>query len=83
MVRLGSRRDEVLEPTEQSGEVWAAVRNLPARQAQVIALFYWEDRPIRDISEILGTSEETTKTHLKRARATLATVLDDHREGLS
>ena len=78
LMRIGSRRsNDVIEPTERSGEVWAAVRALPSRQAQVIALFYWEDRPIREIAAILDITEETTKTHLKRARSRLATVLRD------
>lgn len=80
MLRLAGRRQETfVSPTEPTGEVWAAVRVLPTRQAQAIALFYWEDRPIRDIASILGTSEETAKTHLKRGRAALAKSLADHR----
>ena len=82
LVQIAARRAETLVPTERSLEVWEAVRRLPTRQAQVIALFYWEDRSIADISEILDLSPETTKTHLKRARSTLAIGLDAHREGL-
>jgi RNA polymerase sigma factor (sigma-70 family) len=55
--------------------LWAAVRRLPARQAQAVALLYVEDQPIPRIAEILGCSENTVKTHLKRARATLAVAL--------
>jgi len=81
LVRLGQRRHEdVLAPTERSGEIWSAVRKLPTRQAQAIALRYWEDRGVREIASILGTSEETAKTHLKRGRAALAASLEHHRE---
>ena len=80
LLRLAGRRQETfVSPTEQTGEVWAAVRELPTRQAQAIALFYWEDRAIRDIATIMGTSEETAKTHLKRGRSSLADALDGHR----
>ena len=34
-----------------------AVRSLPARQAQVVALHYLEDRPVAEIAERLGTAE--------------------------
>lgn len=81
LVRLAGRRDDdVIAPTERTDEVWTAVRSLPTRQAQAIALFYWEDRPVREIAEILGVTEETAKTHLKRARAALADSLGHHRE---
>lgn len=55
-----------------SVEVWAAVRRLPKRQAQVIALTYLEDLSLQQIGEILECSPFTVKTHLQRARATLA-----------
>jgi RNA polymerase sigma-70 factor (ECF subfamily) len=61
--------------------LWQAVRRLPARQQRAVALMYVEDQPIARVAEILGCSENTVKTHLKRARATLATALGDQREG--
>jgi RNA polymerase sigma factor (sigma-70 family) len=57
--------------------LWAAVRKLPDRQAQAIALMYVEDQPVQRVAEILGCSENTVKTHLKRARATLAAALGE------
>lgn len=76
MTRLRSQRtQDTLEMPESADHVWAAVRRLPRRQAQTIALFYWEDRPIAEIAEIMGLGVETTRTHLKRGRAALAKVL--------
>jgi len=74
--RLGSRRADESTPTERSPEVWEAIRRLPARQAQAVALFYWEDRSIAQIAEILECGTETVKTHLKRGRAALSQTLD-------
>lgn len=51
---------------------WAAVRALPRRQAQVVALFYLEDRPIAEIGDILEMTLGTVKRHLFDARRTLA-----------
>lgn len=80
LTRLAGRReDQSIEPVARTGEVWAAVRTLPTRQAQAIALFYWEDRSIAEIADILGCGVETARTHLKRGRATLASRLEGHR----
>ena len=76
MGRLRSRRiDSAVEIPEHVNEVWEAVCRLPRRQAEAIALFYWEDRPIADIAAIMGLRVETVKTHLKRGRATLSETL--------
>ncbi len=72
LTSIGGRRAEAVQPTEPVMEVWAAVRALSTRQSQVVALYYWEDRSLAQIAEILDCGEETVKTHLKRARATLA-----------
>jgi RNA polymerase sigma-70 factor (ECF subfamily) len=65
--------------TEAAIDIWHEVRALPKRQAQVIALTYLEDLSRRDIASILEISAETVKTHLDRARTTLATKLTAHR----
>src|SRR5690606_37203648 len=54
--------------TDEAADVWQAVRRLPRRQAQVIALHYLEDLPVDHIAEILDQSANTVRTHLRRAR---------------
>ncbi len=61
-------------------EFWGAVRALPRRQAQVIALFYLEDRPIAEIAEILALTTGTVKRHLHDGRLTLARRLQEEVE---
>jgi RNA polymerase sigma-70 factor, ECF subfamily len=56
----------------EQGEFWAAVRSLPKRQAQAVALHYLEDRSISEIATILECAENTVKVHLHRGRTTLA-----------
>jgi RNA polymerase sigma-70 factor (ECF subfamily) len=75
LVRLGRRSSAIGELPETSDRFWAAVRALPRRQAQVVALFYVEDRSVADIAAVLGMAEPTVKVHLHRARAGLAARL--------
>jgi RNA polymerase sigma-70 factor (ECF subfamily) len=69
-------RGQVREIVLEDREVWTAVRQLPRRQAQVIALTYLEDLAVNDVADILGIDEATVKTHLQRGRRTLAAQLD-------
>lgn len=72
------RPDERLpELTAESEDVWRAVRRLPKRQAQVVALYYLEDRALADVADVLDLSVETVRSHLRRARKTLAQKLGD------
>ncbi len=60
----------------ETEEFWAAVRGLPRRQAQSVALFHLEDRSVADLSAILACSESTARTHLMRGRRTLTRKLE-------
>ena len=66
---------QVTELPSESAVVWEEVRLLPKRQAQVIALRYLDRRTISQVAQILECSENTVKTHLSRAKRTLATRL--------
>jgi RNA polymerase sigma-70 factor (ECF subfamily) len=61
-------------------DFWTAVRALPRRQAQVIALFYLEDRSIAEVAEILDMTTGTVKRHLHDGRLTLARRLREEVE---
>jgi RNA polymerase sigma-70 factor (ECF subfamily) len=60
-------------------ELWAAVRRLPPRQAQVVALTYIGDLTMLEVADLLGCSEGSVKTHLRRARERLAREVPDPR----
>lgn len=62
-----------LEPEDDA--FWHAVRSLPKRQAQAIALFYLEDLPVRAIADILECTEATVRVHLHKGRQRLAEQL--------
>ncbi len=55
--------------------VRAAVLELPVRQRAVIVLHYLDDLPVSEVAAVLGCSEGTVKTHLHRARRSLAVAL--------
>jgi RNA polymerase sigma-70 factor (ECF subfamily) len=72
--RMGTPRNvpSNQELSSEAAEVWAAVRLLPRRQAQVLALTYLDDLSTKEVGEVLGCSAATVKTHLQRGRLALA-----------
>lgn len=73
--RLAGRRILPEELPPEADEFWLAVRRLPRRQAQVIALRYLDDLPVPAIAAILDCAEATVRVHLHRARRALADEL--------
>jgi RNA polymerase sigma factor (sigma-70 family) len=69
--------DDSVEPPTPAPEVLAAVRLLPPKQRATVVLFYFEDRPMAEIAEILGCSESTGWSQLHTARRRLARVLTE------
>jgi RNA polymerase sigma-70 factor, ECF subfamily len=61
-------------------DLWAAVRRLPTRQAQLVALVYVDGMQIADAAAVLGLAPTTASTHLSRARHRLQTDLADWKE---
>jgi RNA polymerase sigma-70 factor (ECF subfamily) len=57
---------------DENAALWEAMRALPLRQAQVLALHYLEDRSVSQIAGILECAEATVKVHLHRGRLELA-----------
>ncbi len=60
---------------EHDGDVYRAVRLLPLKQRTAVVLFYFEDRPVAEVADLLGCSPATARVHLHRARGRLADVL--------
>lgn len=74
---LRLRPVEVVEPDVGDPAFWDAVRRLPVRQRQVVALHYLDDRSVADIATVLAIAEGTVKAHLHAARHALATALGE------
>ncbi len=72
LFRMRGERQLVPEMSPPAEELWRAVRDLPRRQAQVVALHYLEELSLQEVGEVLGISPGTAKAHLHRARRALA-----------
>jgi RNA polymerase sigma-70 factor (ECF subfamily) len=77
LTRLALRRPAPDEIPLDDPTFWAAVRRLPKRQAQCVALHYLEDRSTAEVASVLGISEATVRVHLHRARTELAMTLGE------
>lgn len=53
--------------------------SLPKDERIAIHLFYYEDMPIKEISEILKIKENAVKSRLYRARQNIKKILGDDR----
>ena len=78
LARLAGRRTAPAELVVADEAFWEAVRQLPRRQAQCVALHYLEDRSIAEIAAVLDIAEATVRVHLHQGRAALAISLDVH-----
>ncbi len=72
-IRIVDRTSPPAAPPDES--LWSAVRSLPKRQAQAVALHYLEDRSIDEIAAVLDIAPGTVKVHLHRGRLALAEAL--------
>ncbi len=62
---------------EQRSAVLDALRTLPERQREVLALRYFLDLTEADIAHTLGISRGAVKTHASRGVAALRTLMED------
>ncbi len=78
LARLGKSSHTHLDSTSiELEEFWSLVRQLPSRQAQVVALRYIEDMQLSEIASVLGIAEGSVKAHLHQARKRLGRQLEE------
>ena len=69
--------EDTLEGTDMDApDVYSQVMRLPENMREVILLFYYEELSIREIADIVGTSEVNVKKRLSRARQKLRMELE-------
>ena len=76
MMRLAIGRGQpIAELPEPDAEFWGAVRALPTRQRQMLALYYLGDCSVGEIAVTLGCAEGTVRATLHKGRLALAARL--------
>jgi RNA polymerase sigma-70 factor (ECF subfamily) len=75
LTRLAGARPPERPLDEDAEAFWTAVRGLPRRQAQCVALRYLYEMSGVEIARTLGVSENSVKKHLARGRSALAARL--------
>ncbi len=62
---------------EEDQRLASAVMELPVKYREVIYLFYFEERPIKEIATVIDVKENTVKTRLRRAKELLKEELEE------
>lgn len=76
---LSSVEGRITEAPQFLGlELLEALHSLPRRQREVVILYYIHDLPVAAVSNLLGISEGSIKTHLSRARKALRQLIGGH-----
>lgn len=60
-----------VEHTLATEQLWQAIQDLPDSEKDAIYLMYREDKPVKDMAQIMGKSENAVKLLLSRARKRL------------
>ena len=65
------------EPDAAAGDeqLRRRIEALPEKQRQAVTLYYLDERTVDEVAEMMGLPANTVKTHLHRARASLAAAL--------
>jgi RNA polymerase sigma-70 factor (ECF subfamily) len=61
------------EPADDA--LWRTVATLPDKQRQAVTLYYQDERGVEEVAAMMSLPVNTVKTHLHRARASLAAAL--------
>jgi RNA polymerase sigma-70 factor (ECF subfamily) len=69
--------DAILAAEDRGIRVRAALASLPAEQADVVRLSFFDDRPHADIERVLGIPLGTVKSRLRLAMSRLRALLED------
>ncbi|HEU4514494.1 MAG TPA: SigE family RNA polymerase sigma factor [Nocardioidaceae bacterium] len=79
VVRDQPGADDSAVASERRGQVLDALRELPARQREVLVLRYYLDLSEAEIADTLGISRGAVKSHASRGATALRHLLEDAR----
>ncbi len=72
---LGAGPSTALARDEAHRRLVDALRQIPLGQQEILELYYWEELSGRQLAQVLGVSENTARSRLRRAKLTLADAL--------
>ena len=77
LMKLLVSRDSlsIVEEKEERRRVWNAIKNMREDWKQIFLLYFIQERPICEVSSIMGISEEACRTRISRGRRYLKDVL--------
>ena len=73
----GTQAEPTTEQAPVDLDLMRAIGALPAAQRAAVVLFYFEDRPVAEVAEIMDCAASTAKVHLHRARKRLSEQLGE------
>ena len=73
---MGNALDEMMQQ-EKSEMIKKCIQKLPATDAAILTLFYFEDQSLIELAKTLKLSANTAKVKLFRARKRLAVILKE------
>lgn len=76
----GPTPDTTLIEKEREKELGSVILNLPVKFREVIILFYYQDKSIVEISNLLKITQNTVKTRLFRARKKIGEKITEPRK---
>lgn len=62
-------------PVEREIELVAAIQKFPLVDRELVAMVYWYDLSLKEVAEILGTTEASVKMRISRIRKKLRSEL--------
>ena len=69
--------DTYVEDDHRPAELIELLAHLSEQQRAAVLLFYYADRPIKEVAATLGVKTSTAKVHLHRGRKALRSLLED------
>jgi RNA polymerase sigma-70 factor (ECF subfamily) len=69
--------DTAYDSATSDRRVLPAIAQLSERQRAAVVLYYYADRPVREVADLLGSTSAAVSVHLFRARKILRDLLGD------
>lgn len=66
-------------PYQLNHDIAVAMASLSESERTAVLLFYYDDRPLKEVSKIMDMPEGTVKSHLSRAKTKMAKTLKEYK----